>query len=201
MTSHRHFLDSFWPQASHKRSALLQLGPEIQGHDTCCLLYASQRVLILSANKYEWAPSITRNITSLHWEFRVWQLCMYFSLNLSSNLSLLSIIFPILLIRKTEESNLLKAIVLDGTVSNCLSWELHSQNSLPSLAPGYRRFRRRKWSIIILWRLSWLHMVLDGYKLFSRSQLVLILLCFISSSSLWLPMLSARRWTVSPQRW
>ena len=75
---------------------------------------------------------------------------MYFSLNLSSNLSLLSIIFPILLIRKTEESNLLKAIVLDGTVSNCLSWELYSQNSLPSLAPGYRRFRRRKWSIIIL---------------------------------------------------
>ena len=148
MMSNRHFLDLFWLQTSHKRSTVFQLGPELLRHDLFPAPFMScQRVSIHSSNKHESASSNTKNTASTHWEFRIWQLCMYFSLNISSNLSLVSITISILLMRNqgSEKSNLLQAKSC-MVLSVQFRWELHFPDSLPHLAMGYRRFGRWKWS-------------------------------------------------------
>ena len=55
MMSNRHFLDLFWLQASHKRSTVFQLGPELLRHDLfpapLCLAKEFQFIHLTNMNR------------------------------------------------------------------------------------------------------------------------------------------------------
>lgn len=168
MMSNRHFLDLFWPQASHKRSTVFQLGPELLRHDLFPAPFMPcQRVSIHSSNKHEWASSNTKNTASTHWEFRIWQLCMYFSLNISSNLSLVTITIFILLMRNqgSEKTNLLQARSAAWCCQSSLDGNYTSQIPFPIWLWVIGDLEGESRAVAtILCRLPRLHMVLDGCK-------------------------------------